>query len=226
MTILHESQILGNIIMYSMYLFANDICIEKSEHYQKRSPRNRYDILTSQGVKTLSIPLCRGKNQQMPVSDVKISYDENWIKNHLETIKSAYGKSPFFEFYFPVVEHIFNKRHTFLYDLNLELLISMLKSLKMTIQIQETEIFLPNYPNDNEFLDFRNQTYHFDKVIASHLPAYPQVWQSHTGFTPSLSILDLLLCLGPEAPSYLYDIQPFIRQKLSEKHPSLQLSQA
>jgi len=214
MTILHESQLFATTTLFPVYLAADEILIERREHYQKRSPRNRYNILTSQGVKTLSIPLSKGKNQQMPIIDVKISYDENWIKNHLETIRSSYGKSPFFDFYFQDIERTFKNRYTYLYDLNMDILVLMLKALKIKAKLSETMLYSTDYSKHAKLIDFRERTENFNKKISPQLLAYPQVWESHTGFTPCLSIIDLLLCMGPEAESYLRKIQPMIVQNL------------
>ncbi len=214
MILIHETQLLGTCVLYALYQNTYQLHIEKKENYQKRSPRNKYTILTSQGVKTLSIPLTKGKNQQMPITDVKISYDENWIKNHLETIRSSYGKSPYFEFYFPEIVNSFSKQYTFLYDLNMELLIAMLTLSKIKINIYETENYISDYSSQPGFLDFREKTYLFMNEVSSLLPTYPQVWQSHTGFIPGLSIIDLLLCKGPETISYLNDVQTIVTSKL------------
>ena len=109
-SIIQETQIFGPIGIFAHYLNKDEIIVEKHENYQKRSFRNRYDILTTNGVLRLTIPLCKGKNNKMPITEVKLAYDDNWVDIHLQTIRSAYGKSPYFEFYFDDLEKIFARR--------------------------------------------------------------------------------------------------------------------
>ena len=181
----HYCHLFGPTSLYCLYTVNDSIEIEKFENYQKKSWRNKYQIMTANGVQTLSVPLVRGKNAQQLITDVKISYDENWIKNHLFAIKSAYGKSPYFDFYFPDIEMLLNKRHNYLFDLNIEALSQMLTRLGLACEITYTD----SYDNNMEYL----------KPANVRFIKYPQVWEEKYNFTPNLSILDLLLCSGPEA---------------------------
>lgn len=165
---------------------SNLIAIDLHEHYQKRSNRNRFDILTSNGKQSLTIPLKKGKNEKQPMSEVLISYDENWPNQHLQSIQSAYGKSPYFEHYFPMVESLFQKRFEKLFELNDAALLQSIKALKLNTKITTTSSYIP------------------DKSCASNPErTYPQVFEYKFGFTQNLSIIDLLFNTGPEACFYL-----------------------
>lgn len=162
------------------------VLIDLFENYQKRSYRNRFEILTSNGKQSLSIPLKKGKNEKQLISEVLISYDSNWPNQHLQTIQSAYGKSPYFEHYFPIIESLFQKRIEKLSELNDAALQQSLKSLKI----------------DGKF-DFTS-SYNPDKTVTSYaVKKYPQVFEYKYGFTENLSIIDLLFNTGPEAVLYL-----------------------
>jgi len=202
-SIIQETQIFGPIRIFAQYLGKDNIVIEGHEHYQKRSFRNRYDILTANGIFRLSIPLGKGKNNKMPIGEVKLAYDENWIDMHLQTIRSAYGKSPYFEFYFDEIERIFQKKHTLLFELNMECMSFIFKKLKLTPSITISKSYQSSYDN---MLDLRNKKW---ESIQSHT-SYSQVWEDKYGFTPDLSILDLLFCMGPESISYLRKIEQSI----------------
>ncbi len=197
-TIVHETQVFGPITLYSQYLETDTVRIEKCENYQKRSARNRYDILTSNGVMTLTVPLEKGKNKQMPIRDVKVSYDEKWYLNHCQSIRSAYGKSPYFEFYYDKIEQILSTKHRFLIDLNQESLEFSIKNLKLNLKIEDTSAYL-DYTSIDEIKDLRN----LNTKPMDHNKKYIQVWEEKYEFQPNLSILDLLFCMGPEASSYL-----------------------
>ena len=194
--ILHETQIFSPISVFSAYQRIDEIMIEKYENFQKGSFRNRYVIQTANGIKTMTIPLCKGKNQQMLISDVEISYDEDWVKNHIQTIKSAYGKSPYFEFYYDDIAKLLNRKHRFLFDLNYECLAFMISKLKLEKNI----LFSDSY---QRIIDHNMDKRNHDWMAEKSSKPYIQVWSEKYNFEPNLSILDLLFCTGPEAKTHL-----------------------
>jgi len=103
-------QCFGPVSFFTKYKLSEKVWIEMHENYQKRSWRNRYQILSSQGPEMMSIPLVKGKNEKQPVSEVRIAYDEPWVTRQLQTLRSAYGKSPYFEDIFPDIERILHKK--------------------------------------------------------------------------------------------------------------------
>ena len=105
----------GPIIKYAI-IKQCDTKIDIHENYQKRSMRNRTQILAANGILNLSIPLKKG-NSQKSIKDVRISYYDNWSREHIMTLKSAYGSSPYFEYYFDRLEKILRTKHEFLFDL-------------------------------------------------------------------------------------------------------------
>jgi hypothetical protein len=72
-TLLIESQYFPNIYYYKTLINSDILLIERYEHYQKLSFRNRCYIAGPNGSILLSVPLARGKNQRTVMKDVKIS---------------------------------------------------------------------------------------------------------------------------------------------------------
>jgi hypothetical protein len=196
MDILLQTETLAPIATYHHMLGAQITYIEACENYQKRSTRNKYDILTAQGRHTLHIPLRKGKHQQLPIREVRIAYDEPWIKLHQSAIRSAYGKSPFFEYYYDEWAAILDREYESLFDLNTALRDWTMAKLKTKIEISETT----TYDRDpSPIVDLRGRSV----VDDIRYRPYVQVWQEKFGFVENLSILDLLLCMGPQALSYI-----------------------
>ncbi len=172
------------------------IWLEQHEHYIKRSYRNRCHINTTHGVLRLSVPLEKGKNQQMPIREVKISYNEPWQKYHLKSIYTAYGNAPFFEDYIEELSSIYKKNYKYLFDLNLHLL----KWFMDLYHIKTIVNLTLSYDKEIENIhDYRNlispqslHDTHFSPI------AYAQVFEEKQSFIPNLSILDLLFCTGPQ----------------------------
>jgi len=180
---------------------ADVLWLEACEHYQKGSYRNRCYIAGPNGIQRLSVPLQKGKNRQMPIREVRIAYDMPWQRLQWRTIQTAYGSAPFFTFFADEVALFFERKYTFLFDLNLEVVDFLLKKMRWPGEIRLTEHYhlLREGPTVEEgVLDARGQ-------IAPGMPAmvplvrYPQVFEDRLGFLPDLSALDLLFCRGPHA---------------------------
>jgi hypothetical protein len=196
-TALIELHYLPSIPYFSSIHRANKIIVEKHEHFIKQSFRNRCHILTAQGVERLVVPLT-SKHGKVLITDIRIDYSQKWLNNHWRTIESAYRNAPFFEHYADPVQKVLQKRHAFLYDLNMELLTICLKWLKSDISIEES-ITYEKIPAEG-IIDMRN-------VILAKKPEryadyyqpvpYPQVFGNK--FAEGLSLIDLVFCEGPAA---------------------------
>jgi len=178
--------------------------IEQHEHFIKQTYRNRTVILGANGPISLIVPLKKGREQKIKIKDLRISYDEDWQRNHWRTIFSAYNSSPFFEFYAHEVEHFFLKKHIFLFDINQQITEAMLAILDIQTSINLTGAF-EQIPED--CLNFRekiNPKAHRNNP-SEHFIAQPytQVFCDKFGFIADLSILDLLFNEGPSSHSLL-----------------------
>ncbi len=194
--ILLETQLFPPIHYVSKLIQHPSVILEKNEHFQKGSYRNRCTIATAQGVQTLSMPLKKGKNQHQIITDVQISYDTDWQRAFWRTLQTAYGNAPFWEHYAPVIEPFFLKKYTFLFDYNLDILQTIIKILKLnkSITFSFTDTYLPDF---TEGVDFRNVC--TPKNVNSTYKRYAQVFEDRNGFIPHLSILDLIFCSGNQS---------------------------
>jgi hypothetical protein len=184
---------------------ADILWLEACEHYQKGSYRNRCYIAGPNGIQRLSIPLQKGKNRQMPIREVRIASDTSWQRLHWRSIRTAYGRAPFFEHYADEVFRFFEKPYTFLFDLNVEIAHFLGQKMKWTAAIRPTEGYLPREActEQSPLLDLRG------KIAPGQVPAlplqpYPQVFEDRFGFLADLCALDLLFCQGPYASDCLY----------------------
>ena len=176
-----------------------NIVIEKAEHFQKQTYRNRASIHSPNGKLDLVIPVLKGSKNHTKVKDVKISYDFNWQRLHLMSLQTSYRSSAYFEFYEDDFAIFYEKKWDYLFDYNEELLCLLIKLLKLNVQYKYTNKF------ENEYLelnDFRNSI-HPKRNGRNNVNTYFQVFEERNGFLPNLSIVDLLFNQGPQSTKYL-----------------------
>jgi hypothetical protein len=196
-TALIDLHYLPCLAYFSAIHLYREIVVEKYEHYEKQSFRNRCYIKGPHRVETLIIPVT-SKHGKPLITEVEIDYHQKWLNNHWRTIQSAYGKAPFFEYYAPDLHDIFFKKPRFLYDLNLQFMTLCLKWLKKEAKIRETSIYEKTAPaglNDLRGLIKPEKEVgcnRFYKTIE-----YQQVFGSK--FVPNLSLIDLIFSEGPGA---------------------------
>ncbi len=179
--------------------------IEQHDHFVKQTYRNRCVIATANGTQTLTVPIERYDGTKCPMRDIRISDHGNWRHLHWNALVSAYGETPFFEFYADDLRPFFEKRHTFLFDLNLDIMHTMCQLLDVRPQVTLSEQYIVLPSEDDAVVDFR------EAIRPKHpLPdadfnptPYYQVRAQRHGFLPNLSILDLLFNEGPEGIFYL-----------------------
>lgn len=178
---------------------AEELLLFPQDLYQRQSFLNRTRILLANKVETLSIPI-QGRRPRIPMSQVKIDYGQKWQAIHLRGIQSAYGKAPFFEYFFPYIQPVLEQEQASLWELNLQLLTICLKLLRRPVKITVLE----NKETIGEIVDLRGQIEpkgaFYNRCYYQATP-YPQLFG--LDFEPNLSILDLLFCVGPEAEKVL-----------------------
>ena len=206
-SILLETQYWPSIQYFSKFTGYELVLIEANEHYVKRSYRNRCHIAGANGLMRLSIPLRKGKNEQLPIRRVAIAYEENWQSHHWQSIRSAYGNAPFFEFYADEIEAIYKEQPAFLFEWNQKIMTFVLEQIGLTNRINYTHTYSRELAE--EVLDYRNcilpknQRLNEDRYFQP--VRYSQVFIEKNGFLPNLSIIDLLFCKGPESLLLLED---------------------
>lgn len=192
-----ELQYLPPIAYFAALSKCDVIIVEKFEHYQKQTYRNRCYINSSQGREPLIVPLT-GKHGKIKITDVRIDYSQKWLNNHWRAIQSAYGKAPFFEYYADDLHNVLFGSPTFLYDLNHQLLTMCLKWLKVRIPVRESLTY--EHTPLSPIIDLRSKI-NLKKVEMGARFYQPAVYHQVFGnkFVENLSLIDLVFCQGPGA---------------------------
>lgn len=198
-TAIFSSAFLGPIEYYTQLIKHPNALLEVNEHFPKQTYRNRLSILGSNKKLTLSIPLQSRHRERTATKNIKISYNDNWQIILWRSITTAYRSAPFFEYYEAELEKLIFTQAQYLLEYNNLLHEWVCAKLKLNIKFTPTEKYEKEYDG---LVDFRNSIHPKSDIEFQH-DEYMQVFSDKLGFTPNLSILDLLFNEGPHGISIL-----------------------
>ena len=112
-----EVQYLPPVSYFAALSVFREVVVEKYEHYQKQTYRNRCYINTVKGREMLIVPLT-SKHGKVAITNIRIDHTQKWVNTHWRAIQSAYGKAPFFEYYAEDLHTLLYKKFEFLYILD------------------------------------------------------------------------------------------------------------
>lgn len=172
--------------------------------YDKRHKEvHRYTVADTHGPVTLTMPVAKPHGiPRATWRHVGVSDHGAWWHTHRVTLESAYGRTPFFEFYIdsllPYLSASTPGAFPSVGALDTALTTHVATLLQLPTRIiaasEATQIPADAYTDPSLATRLADTTLY---------PPYYQVRQHTQGFQPGLSILDLLFNLGPEAPLYL-----------------------
>lgn len=176
---------------------AENVVFEMDDNFQKQTNRNRMYIYSPNGIQMLNIPVKHSHSLHQKTRDIQLETAFDWQKQHFKSLEAAYRNSPFFEFFEDDIRPIFEKKHTFLMDLNVQTIEIVSKCLGLHFDAERTTA----YVHEPKQMDFRYLVN--GKKDTSVFDSYPQVFEQKFEFINNLSILDLLFNEGRHALNYL-----------------------
>lgn len=208
MTIVLPTTYFGPISWYRQLNAADTCYIDACEPFRKRTFRNRCEIATPNGRQTLTVPV---EHHSLALTSLRISEHNKWRHVHWQALETAYGNSPFFDYYVDDIRPFFEPHWEYLFDLNLAIIRKMCELLQVETVIAPSNSHLaPSHPRNAAPSNSNLSPYSLlsPQIVprTSYLVPrnnYYQVHAHRTGFLPDLSILDLLFNMGNESILYL-----------------------
>jgi len=195
-TVYLSTAYLAPVQYYCKMISFDAVMVEANENYLKQTYRNRCMIATANGIQSLTVPIENPSTDKCPIKDIRISDHGKWRHLHWQALVSAYGMSPYFEYYMDDFAPFYERTYQFLFDLNEQLRLAVCKLLDIQPDVNFTTEYHPSPPNDfREFI--RPKHLEIDDTFKPQ--PYYQVFREKHGFLPNLSIVDLLFNMGPEA---------------------------
>lgn len=191
-TTLLNCEYFPSINWYRDFVYAEKIVIEQFENFVRTTERNRCHVTGPNGKITLTVPLLGGRNQRSNMKDIKVANQEKWQHQHWGTLDACYRRTPFFEYFEPILQPIFLKQYNFLLDLNLDTLQVINNLIKYKKEFSLSEKYYDMH--ERHFIDKRSK-----HAVEANEISYLQPFQDRNGFISGLSILDLLFCAGNQA---------------------------
>ena len=204
-----------------VFVFYDDV------QYDKHGWRNRNRIKTAGGTQWLTIPVQKKGNveEAREIREIEISWDRPWNRKHLSTLVQSYAKAPFFDQYAPMFEQWYSSSPCRLAQFTMDLTeqLAGLLGIRHTRFLRSSELGISGYrtdrlisivkalkcdhyisgPSAREYLveDHFAQEGITVEYMRYDYPEYPQLYPP---FDAQVSIVDLLVMVGADAPKYIW----------------------
>lgn len=196
---------LAPIPLFRAMVMSKETIVEQWDNYVKQTFRNRCIITGANGKQVLTIPVEKSAGGKCLMKDLRISDHGNWRHLHWNALESSYGKSPFFEYYADDLRPFYERKWDYLMDYNEALQAKIFELLDVEVKTRRSGEYY--HPTTN----LKTVVTQKDGVVDMRCLAEPsllerlnftpyyQVFAQRHGFTPHLSIVDLLFNMGPES---------------------------
>ena len=211
----HQPQYLPWLGYFDKMRRADVFCFLDNVQYKKNDWQNRNRVKSVRDWQWITVPVCYRYPQK--INEVTINNNVNWKKKHLQTLRTNYGRAPYFKDYLHLFEATYAQDWEFLADLNIHLIEELRNALKQKHRptVRASDFDLSSDPTDrlidickalnaDTYLSGQDGTKYMNMnrfkqagidIIVQNFkhPVYPQVFD---GFQSHLSVVDLLFNCG------------------------------
>ena len=192
---------LGNTEYFGI-LMRGECIIDIHENYVKQSYRNRCEIMTANGVSSLTVNVREGGSaKKHAMCDIRTDNSKRWQHQHWRAMISAYGKSPYFEHYIGYFEKFYLHEYEYLSEFSIGLLETVTKLLKIPTILRYSDSYVTGGENDLDLRGYFKPSKSITDI--TRFKRYEQVFSDRQEFRANLSVIDLLFCEGPSAKDFL-----------------------
>lgn len=191
--VLLPPRLFASVAYYAIMAAYPKAAIYTNARYRKNDKlTHRFEIADTRGKLMLTVPIVHPSGIEK-WNEVMVSSHGRWNETIPIALESAYGRTPFFEFYVDRLMPLFEIKEESIINLCLRADDIVRKILKLKTQVVDYNI------NENYDIFINNE---IDNIFVKINP-YWQIRIDQLGFISNLSILDLIFNLGPEAELYL-----------------------
>lgn len=197
-------QYLGSTGYYALMAAFGKVYVDQTMHADKRfKSAHRCRIVDTRDEIMLTAPVSHPHGRHY-WTDTIVSTHGKWWNNHLTALESAYGRTPFFEFYIDRFKSLFDGNRYENGQISVASLDRECDSIIREILGIDNEIIYLD--NKDESTDAAVNLKNFDFDAVSKDIEYYQIRAGRLGFRAGLSIVDLIFNMGTESPLVLKQI--------------------
>lgn len=192
--------------------------------FKKRYFENRNKIRTQHGWQWVTVPVISKGKYLQKINEVEIDNSQNWRIKYLGSIQNSYGKSPYFDQFYPGLASAIKIPCRHLVDLNIRIVQYIRDFLKIRTPVHKasdlgvdefsgSELILQicshlgakiyiSGPDGRKYLNNEKFTKNSTGIVYHDFnhPVYPQM---HSGdFISHLSVIDFIFNKGPKLLIY------------------------
>lgn len=186
--------------------------------YDKRFT-NRNRIMATNGWTWISVPINKD-HKFLPNSQVEINTDVSWEDEHWKKIRHSYANAKYFKQYEGLFKDVYEKKWKYLFDLNFETLKKIIGALGIKIEIiKSSELHVSGTSTQRlvdickavgadayvsgsggrNYMDESLFSQNNVKLMYQNYASKPYPQRLSASFMPDLSIIDMLVNVGPES---------------------------
>ena len=195
-----------------------------SVQFEKRSWQQRNKIKTPKGDLLLTVPVLSKGRFEQKINEVKIDKTAEFQKKHLKAIKQNYSQAKFFKKYITDLEKILCRNHTYLVDLNEELISWLKDAIGIKSKLIRSSSLRPEGRKveplvsicksigakrylsplgSKTYIDKNNLFPKYEIELIYNQYQHPRYRQLYGNFIPNLSVIDLLFNEGDKSLSII-----------------------
>jgi hypothetical protein len=204
---------------YKAYLSDNFVILDDVQFPRGTTWLTRNRFKNAQGRLWMTVPVIKKGLGLQKINAVRIYHDSRWAKKHLQSLKNAYIRAPYFGEHLNFLEDLFSTKFEKLIDLNLKIIRYLMQQLRVDTNVILSSELGIHSKGDKLLLEIckklRASQFLMQKAARKYINSdglssegikpsdfrppttvYPQLWGD---FIPNLSALDLILNCGPKA---------------------------
>ena len=217
---IHQPEHLPWLGLFNKIAKADCFVILDSVQYEKNYFQNRNRILGTNGVQWLSVPVSNKGHMNGSIAETLIADDpknRKWKEKYLQTIRMSYGKYPYFQEVYPVLEEAMSIDTPYFCEINIAVIKAFCRQLAIYPEYvrssdlpvdglksdlildicreMKTDVYIAG-PSGRDYLDMESFLENDIRVVFNdyHHPVYPQ--RRTDEFVSHLSALDLFMNAG------------------------------
>jgi hypothetical protein len=201
-----------------IFVFFEDV------QYTKRDWRTRNQIKGPNGLQWLTVPVKKAPRESK-IYEIEIFNDNEWQRNHFDTLVYNYSKAPYFNEYKQVLEEIYLKKQWInLSEFNIQTTILISKILGIETKFINSKDLNSTGTKDDKLIEIcklvnatsylsgpsaksyiSNEKFKESNIQLEYIKyEYPEYKQMYGSFYQYVTILDLLFNCGHDSPYYIW----------------------